>query len=360
MKRIFNFNSGPAVLPVEVLEEASRGVLELGRCGMSVLEIGHRGKDYETIHNSARERLLRLMGLSAAEYEVLFLGGGASVQFAMIPMNFLPSSGTADFLHTGEWSGKAMAEARKFGGVRQAASSEDSRFDRLPGDPKFSPHPAYVHITTNNTIEGTQWKEIPAVPAGAPLFADASSDILGVERDYSRFDLIYAGAQKNLGPAGVTVVVVRKSMLARIPATIPTIWSYAAHAKADALYNTPPVFAVYVLELNLKWLESRGGVSEVVKINERKAAMVYEALDEFPGVYDPAVSVKADRSIMNVTFRLRDPNREADFLAGARALGMDGLKGHRSVGGLRASLYNALPEDASQALADYLRLFAGR
>jgi phosphoserine aminotransferase len=360
MKRIYNFNSGPAVLPVAVLEEASRGVQELGRSGVSVLEIGHRGKDYEAIHRDARERLLRLMKLSADEYEVLFLGGGASMQFAMVAMNFLSSNGTAEFLHTGEWSGKAMAEARKFGGVRIAGSSEATTFDRLPAEWKFTPGSSYAHITTNNTIEGTQWKALPAVPAGVPYFADASSDILGVERDYSKFDLIYAGAQKNLGPAGVTVIVLRKSMLARVPSTIPSIWSFAVHAKAGALYNTPPVFAVYVLGLNLKWLESVGGVSAIVEKNERKAALVYAALHEFPGVYEPTVKVTEDRSTMNVTFRLRDTNREADFLAGARALGMDGLQGHRSVGGFRASLYNAFPEEGAQVLADYLRQFAGR
>ncbi|MBU6375213.1 MAG: 3-phosphoserine/phosphohydroxythreonine transaminase [Bdellovibrionales bacterium] len=360
MKRIYNFNSGPAVLPVEVLEEASRGVLELGRSGVSILEIGHRGKDYEAIHQDARDRLLRLMNLSELDYEVLFLGGGASMQFAMVPLNFLSSDRTAEYLHTGEWSGKAMAEARKFGGVRVAGSSEADRFDRLPMEWKFSPDAAYVHITTNNTIEGTQWKDTPEVPAGVAYFADASSDILGVERDYSRFDLIYAGAQKNLGPAGVTVVVLKKSLLPKIPSTIPSIWSYAVHSKAGALYNTPPVFAVYVMGLNLKWLESQGGVSEVVQRNSRKAALVYEALDAFPGVYEPTVKVKEHRSAMNITFRLLDTNREADFLSGAQALGMDGLKGHRSVGGFRASLYNAFPEEGAQVLADYLRRFAGR
>jgi len=277
-----------------------------------------------------------------------------------VPLNFLSSNRTAEYLHTGEWSGKAMAEARKFGGVKAAGSSEAEQFSCLPLSWSFSSDAAYAHITTNNTIEGTQWRTAPEVPREVPYFADASSDILGVERDYSQFDLIYAGAQKNLGPAGVTVVVLRKSLLSRIPATIPSIWSYAIHAKAGALYNTPPVFAVYVMGLNLKWLESQGGVSEVVQRNERKAALVYQALDEFPGVYVPTVKVKEHRSTMNLTFRLCDTNREADFLAGAQALGMDGLKGHRSVGGFRASLYNAFPEEGAQVLADYLRQFASR
>lgn len=358
MKRLYNFNSGPAMLPVSVLEEASRGVLELNASGMSVLEIGHRGKAYAAIHLGARERLLRLMGLSPDDYEVLFLGGGASMQFAMVPMNFLSPNRSADYVHTGTWSGKAIAEAKKFGGVRVAGSSEDHQFSVLPDEFSFSRDAAYVHLTTNNTIEGTQWTEMPETPVGVPVFVDASSDILAVERDYSRFDLIFAGAQKNLGPAGVTVVVLRKSLLSRIPQTIPTIFSYAAHVGADGLYNTPPVFAVYALGLNLEWLESQGGVSAVVAKNRRKAALVYEALDAFPAVYDPTVKSSADRSIMNLTFRLRDGSRESEFVAGAESLGMTGLKGHRSVGGFRASMYNAFPEEGAQLLADYLRRFA--
>ncbi|MEN9723931.1 MAG: hypothetical protein RJB38_1917 [Pseudomonadota bacterium] len=348
------------MLPVPVLEEASRGVLELGKSGMSILEIGHRGKDYEAIHLEARERLLRLMNLSGEDYEVFFLGGGASLQFAMVPMNFLPRSGTAEFLHTGEWSAKAMAEARKFGNVQVAGSSESAKFSHLPKQWQFNPEANYLHITTNNTIEGTQWKTVPVAPQGVPYFADASSDILGLVRDYSGFDLIYAGAQKNLGPAGVTVVVLKKALLEKVPADIPSILSFAAHAKAGALYNTPPVFAVYTLALNLRWLEASGGVSTIAQKNAKNASLIYEALDECTGVYDPTVTEPADRSLMNITFRLRDTNREADFLAGAHALGMDGLKGHRSVGGFRASLYNAFPEEGARALADYLRRFAGQ
>jgi phosphoserine aminotransferase len=359
MKRIYNFSSGPAILPVSVLEEASRGVMEINRSGMSILEVSHRGKDYEAIHQGARDRLLRLLGLSSEDYTVLFLGGGATLQFAMLPLNFLSQGQGADYLHTGEWSGKAMAEARRFGGVNVVGSSEPERFSRLPQSWRFTPEAAYVHVTTNNTIEGTQWRTVP--PTGnVPLVIDASSDLLGVVRDHSRFDLIYAGAQKNLGPAGATVVVARKSFLAKAKKDIPTILSYQAHAAADALLNTPPVFAVYVLGLTLQWLEQEGGVAAVAERNERKAQAVYSALDEFPAVYDPTVKVAEHRSVMNLTFRLKSPEREADFLAGAQALGMDGLKGHRSVGGFRASMYNAFPEEGAYALADYLRRFAGR
>ena len=359
MKRIYNFSSGPAILPVSVLEEASRGVLELNRSGMSILEVSHRGKDYEAIHQGARSRLLRLLGLASEEFTVLFLGGGATLQFAMVPMNFLTPNQTADYLHTGEWSGRALAEAARFGKANLAGSSEAEKFSRLPESWRFTPGAAYVHVTTNNTIEGTQWKTVP--PTGeVPLVLDASSDLLGVVRDYSRFDLIYAGAQKNLGPAGVTAVVIKKSFLAKANTQIPSILSYQSHAAADALLNTPPVFSVYVLGLNLQWLEQEGGVSVMAERNERKARAVYEALDEFPSVYDPTVKVTEHRSVMNLTFRLKSPGREADFLAGAQALGMDGLKGHRSVGGFRASMYNAFPEEGAYALAEYLRNFARR
>lgn len=359
MKRIYNFSAGPSILPVSVLEEASRGVLELGRSGMSILEVSHRGKDYEAIHMGARERLLRLLGLSSDEFTVLFLGGGATMQFAMVPMNFLSKGASADYLHTGEWSGRAVAEAKRFGGVSLAGSSEPQKFARLPESWKFDPKASYVHVTTNNTIEGTQWKSVPPT-VGVPLVVDASSDLLGIVRDHSRFDLIYAGAQKNLGPAGVTVVVVRKSFLARASTEIPSILSYRAHEAADSLLNTPPVFPIYVLSLTLQWVEEQGGVAVVAERNDRKAQSIYSALDEFPSVYEPTVTVPEHRSNMNPTFRLKSPHREADFLAGAQALGMDGLKGHRLVGGFRASVYNAFPEEGAYALADYLRTFARR
>ncbi len=357
MKRIYNFSAGPATLPVAVLEEASRGILEIGNSGMSVLEVSHRGKDYEAIHFDARDRLLKAMGLDPAQYTALFLGGGASLQFAMLPMNFLTTDQTADYVHTGEWSNKAIKEAKRFGKVAIAGTSEADKFASIPKNLTLTPGARYVHITTNNTIEGTEWATLPNT-GGVPLVADASSDILGRAHDYSRFDLVYAGAQKNLGPAGVTIVVMKKSLLEQANENLPAVLGYKTHAAADSLYNTPPAFGIYVLGLVLKWIENQGGVQAVEKRNQKKAGMIYGALDEFPGVYDPAVLAKEDRSIMNVTFRLRDTNREKDFLAGAQALGMDGLKGHRNVGGFRASIYNAFPEEGAAALADYLVKFA--
>jgi len=357
MKRIYNFSAGPAILPIPVLEEASRGVLEIGGSGMSILEVSHRGKDYEALHFDARERLLRVLGLSPDDYTALFLGGGASLQFAMLPMNFLRAGQTADYVNTGEWAVKAIKEAQRFGKVNVAATSEEARFSYIPKELNLTPGAQYVHITTNNTIEGTEWPTLPET-GGTPLVADASSDILARALDYSRFHLIYAGAQKNAGPAGVTLVIARKDFLAQANEDVPTVLSYKTHAKADSLYNTPPVFAVYVVGLALKWIEAQGGLSVIEARNREKAAIVYKALDEHPDVYEPAVRDTADRSLMNVTFRLRNADLEKAFLAGAQEREMDGLKGHRSVGGFRASIYNAFPVEGCRALADYLHEFA--
>jgi|SRR5579884_1742945 len=358
MNRIYNFSAGPAVLPLAVLEEASRGILEINGSGMSILEVSHRGKDYEAIHADARQRLLRVLGLSEDEYTVLFLGGGASLQFAMLPMNFLQPGQTADYVHTGEWAIKAIKEAQRFGNVHVAASSEDAKFSYIPKQLSLTPGAQYVHITTNNTIEGTEWPSLPDT-GGAPLVADASSDILARALDYSRFDLIYAGAQKNAGPAGVTLVIARKAFLDRASDDVPVILSYKKHAKSDSLYNTPPVFAVYVVGLVLQWIEKEGGLTAIEARNREKAALVYAALDAHPGVYEPAVTDKADRSLMNVTFRLKNSDLDKTFLEGAKERGMDGLKGHRSVGGFRASIYNAFPVEGCHALAAYLNEFAG-
>jgi phosphoserine aminotransferase len=357
MKRIYNFSAGPAILPVPVLEEASRGILEIGGSGMSILEVSHRGKDYEAIHFEARERLLRVLGLSADAYTVLFLGGGASLQFAMLPMNFLNAGQTADYVNTGEWGTKAIKEAKKIGCVHVAASSEDAKYAYIPRTLDLTPDAQYVHITTNNTIEGTEWAAIPET-GGVPLVADASSDIMAKAWDYSRFHLIYAGAQKNAGPAGVTMVIARKDYLERANDDIPTILSYKTHFKSDSLYNTPPAFAIYVLGLVLKWVEEQGGVHILEERNREKAAIVYRALDAYPDVYEPAVREKADRSLMNITFRLKNPDLEKEFLTGAQQREMDGLKGHRSVGGFRASLYNAFPVEGCRALAEYIHEFA--
>jgi len=356
MKRVFNFGAGPATLPVAVLEEASRGILEIGGSGMSILEVSHRSKVYETVHFDARDRLLRALGLDATEYAALFLGGGASLQFAMLPMNLL-AGGTADYVNTGEWSSKAIKEAKRFGTVNVAGTSEDKKFSYIPKTLKLTPGAKYVHVTTNNTIEGTELAALPDA-GDVPLVADASSDILGRLYDFKRFSMIYAGAQKNLGPAGVTVVVAKRKWLESATDEIPAILSYKTHLKNDSLYNTPPAFAIYTVGLVLKWVEEQGGVAALDKRNRDRAATIYNALDAAPGVYDPAVTDKADRSCMNVTFRLRDAGKEKEFLAGAEALGLDGLKGHRSVGGFRASIYNAMPQAGIDALVAHIQQFA--
>lgn len=358
MNRIYNFSAGPAILPVPVLEEAAKGVLEINNSGMSILEVSHRGKDYEAIHFDAKERLLRVLGLSPDEYTALFLGGGASTQFAMLPMNFL-QGGTADYVHTGEWSSKAMKEAKRFGSVNVAGSSEEGKFAYVPRELNLTPDAKYVHITTNNTIEGTEYAALPDTK-GVPLVADASSDIFAKALDYSRFSLIYAGAQKNAGPAGVTMVIARKEYLDSATDDMPIVLNYKTHAKADSLYNTPPTFAVYVVGLVMKWIEAQGGLTAIEANNRAKAALIYDALDAVPGFYDPAVTNKEDRSLMNVTFRLSHPELDKAFLAGAQERGMDGLKGHRNVGGFRASIYNAFPYEGCRALASYLSEFASR
>jgi phosphoserine aminotransferase len=356
MKRIYNFSAGPATLPTSVLQEASRGILELDHSGMSILELSHRGKHYEKVHFDARDRLLKMMNLSSDQYTVLFLGGGASMQFAMLPMNFLKPGQCAEYVHTGEWSGKAMKEAKFFGNIKTVASSEAEKFASLPSSIEFSNSAAYAHITTNNTIEGTEFSSIPST--SAPLVADMSSDFLAKEIDYSQFSMVYAGAQKNAGPAGVTLVVARKSWIEMGREDVPAILSYRQHMKNDSLYNTPPAFGVYVFGLVLKWLEGQGGLKGIEALNRKKASMVYEALDEFPDFYDPAVKNKDHRSLMNVTFRIRNNQLDEEFLKKAQAAEMDGLKGHRSVGGFRASIYNAFPLEGCARLAQLLRDFA--
>jgi len=357
MRRIYNFSAGPAILPEPVLEEASRGVREIDGSGMSILEVSHRGKEYESIHFEAKERLLRVLGLDSTVYTALFLGGGASLQFAMLPMNFLAQGETADYVHTGEWSKKAMVEAKRFGSVNAAGSSEDSRFSYIPKELRLTPGARYVHITTNNTIEGTEFPSLPDTDK-TPLVADASSDILARALDYSRFTLFYAGAQKKAGPAGVTFVIARKDYIEQARDDVPVILPYKTYEKSDSLYNTPAAFAVYVVGLVLKWIEDQGGPRIIEQRNREKAAIIYQALDAHPEAYEPAVTAREDRSIMNVTFRLRDSEREKEFLAGAQQREMEGLKGHRAVGGFRASIYNAFPKEGCCALTEYLHEFA--
>lgn len=353
-KRVFNFNPGPATLPVPVLEQASKSVLEFGDMGMSLLEMSHRHKNYEKINQEAEADLKSLMGLGD-EYKVIFVGGGASTQFAAIPMNFLKEGAVADYVHTGEWAKRAIKEAKMLGKVNVAASSEDRNFAYIPKQFNFTNDAAYAHITTNNTIYGTEWHFIPDV-GNVPLFADMSSDILSHEMDFTKFSFIYAGAQKNLGAAGVTVIVLKKSLLERCRENIPTMLSYKTHMDNNSLYNTPPVFSVYVVHLVLKWLMEQGGLKAMDRHNRKKADLLYAALDEHNDFYKPNVD-KDSRSLMNVTFRLPSEDLEKKFAEEAKKEGLEGLKGHRSAGGMRASLYNAFPYEGVEKLVEFMKTF---
>lgn len=357
--RIYNFSAGPAILPEPVLEEAAQGVREIADSGMSILEVSHRGKQYDAIHADTEARLLRVLGLSADEYAPLFLQGGASLQFAMVPQNFLKEGQAADYVVSGDWGAKALKEAKFYGNATEAASSKADGYSHIPKEFAQTPGAQYVHITTNNTIEGTEYFDLPDV-GGTPLVADGSSDFLALDRDYSKFSLLYAGAQKNAGPAGVTMVVLRKSFLETANTNVPKILAYKTFAEANSLYNTPPTFAVFVVGLVLKWVENEGGLKAIEEHNRQKARILYDALDENTPFYDPAVRAKEDRSLMNVTWRIADASLEAELLAEFKKNSMDGLKGHRSVGGFRASIYNAFPTAGVQALADLLRDFAQR
>lgn len=353
--RIFNFSSGPAVLPLPVLEEAQRDLVSLPGVGMSVLEISHRSRHFDEIIQGAETDIRELAGLTP-DYHVLFLQGGASLQFSMVPMNLLGAGATADYLITGAWAQKALKEAQKVGTARAAATTEAEQFTRLPRQDEIrgTPGAAYVHMTSNNTIYGTQWQALPDV-GEAPLVSDCSSDIFSRPIDVGRHGLVYAGAQKNLGPAGVTVVLVRDDLARRSPDSLPTMLRYRVHAENRSLYNTPPVFAIYILRLVVRWIRQHGGLQAMASANERKAGALYAEIDR-TGFYR-GTAQKASRSMMNVTFRLPSEDLEKRFLAAAADAGLDGLKGHRSVGGLRASLYNAFPAEGVQALVDLMREF---
>ncbi len=358
MHRIYNFSAGPAVLPVEVLEEIQRDLVALPGVGMSILEISHRSKTFESILAQAEADVRTLAGVPS-NYRVLFLQGGASLQFSMVPMNLLDPDGTADYIDSGSWADKAAKEARKVGGVNIAASTKADGYARIPAqaDLVLSPGAAYVHMTSNNTIEGTQYAQLPDV-GDRRLVSDASSDLFSRPIDVSRHALIYAGAQKNLGPAGVTVVIIRDDLLGRSiakKASLPTMLNYAVHAENRSLYNTPPSFAVYALGLVMKWLIRTGGLAALADVNARKAARLYAEIDR-SGFYR-GVAQPGSRSAMNVTFRLPTEQLETLFVKESTASGLDGLKGHRSVGGMRASLYNAFPEAGVDALVAFMREF---
>jgi phosphoserine aminotransferase len=353
--RIYNFSAGPAVLPLPVLEEAQRDLIALPGIGMSVMEVSHRSKPFDEIMIGA-EADMRALGRIPGNYKILFLQGGASTQFSMVPMNLLTPGTTADYIVTGDWGKKALKEAKKVGATHVAASTEDGNFTRIPKQSELTltPGAAYVHMTSNNTIHGTQWHSLPDV-GHAPLVCDTSSDMFSRPIDVTKFGLIYAGAQKNLGPSGVTVVIIREDLLARSADSLPTMLNYRTHAENGSLYNTPPAFGIYILRLVMKWLVGIGGLAEIDKINERKAAALYAELDRTP-FWRPHAQ-KDCRSRMNVTFRLPSEELEKLFVKESTAAGFDGLKGHRSVGGLRASIYNAFPEEGIRALVDFMRAF---
>ncbi|HDP95906.1 MAG TPA: 3-phosphoserine/phosphohydroxythreonine transaminase [Candidatus Aminicenantes bacterium] len=352
MSRKYNFYAGPAVLPREVMEKAQSELLNLNGINLSILEISHRSKDFDDIIQGAEAKIRSLMGVSD-DYAVLFLQGGASMQFGMVPMNFL-KAGTADYVNTGAWAKKAIKEANLFGKVHVAGSSEDKGFSYIPTNLEFSQGAAYVHITSNETIGGIQWKEYPNT-GQTPLMADMSSDIMCREIDVDRFGLIYAGAQKNIGPAGVTLVILRRDLLGRIADGLTTMLDYRTHVDKGSMYNTPPCFAVYVVKLMMEWVEAQGGVAAVERVNRRKAALVYDTIDADD--FYRGTARKEDRSIMNVTFRLPSEELEALFVKEATASGLMGLKGHRSVGGCRASIYNSMTLEGVEVLVDFMRSF---
>ena len=354
-ERIFNFSAGPAVLPLPVLEEAQRELVSLPGVGMSVMEISHRSKTFDEIIGRAESGLRELLGLPE-NYHVLFLQGGASLQFSMIPMNLLPKDGSADYIVTGSWGKKAVKEAKREGSVNVAATMADGGFTRTPArdEIKLDPRAAYVHITTNETIEGVEWKAEPEV-GDVPLVADASSDILSHRIPAEKYALIYAGAQKNMGPSGVTLVIIRDDLLQRIPEGLHTMLDYRTHVENKSLYNTPNTWGIYIIDLVCKWLKGKGGLEGMERENDEKAALLYDAIDatEF---YRGHADAEA-RSIMNVTFRLPSEELEKKFATEATAAGLDGLKGHRSVGGIRASIYNAFPREGVEALVSFMKEF---
>ncbi len=355
--RAHNFNAGPAVLPVPVLEKAQAELLNYAGTGMSVMEISHRSKEFEAIIQTAEADLRELLGIPT-NYKILFLQGGATLQFDMLPMNLRPAGASADYIVTGSWSKTALKEASKTGAARAAVTTEKSNYNCLPAQAEINadPNAAYLHFTHNETIHGVEWTTEPVAPAGVPLVCDMSSDFVSRPVDISKYALIYAGAQKNAGPAGVTVVIAREDMLARTPANMPVMLDYKTLAEAGSLHNTPPCYAIYIVGLVFKWLKNLGGLEAIYKINVEKAKKVYDVIDASGGFYRGHAAPEA-RSLMNIPFRLPTEELEAKFVKESTAAGLIGLKGHRSVGGLRASVYNALPMESAQTLADFMKEF---
>jgi len=355
MDRVFNFSAGPAALPLEVLQQAQAELVNWHDSGMSVMEMSHRGKEYMSIQADAEADLRELMGIPA-NYKVLFLQGGASLQFAMVPMNLLRGKASADYLNTGEWSKKAIKEAKKYGAVNVIASSEDKNFSYAPAQStwKLDPNAAYVHITQNETIGGVEIFGTPDT-GSVPLVSDMSSNILSRPIDVSKFGLIYAGAQKNIGPAGLTIVIVRDDLIGQTVPGTPTMMDYQIQAENDSMYNTPPTYAVYIAGLVFKMLKAKGGLAAMEQLNRAKAKILYDVLDA-SSFFGSPVALE-NRSLMNIPFTLKNAELDEEFLKGAKARGMIQLKGHRSVGGMRASIYNAMPIEGVQALADYMKEF---
>lgn len=349
---VHNFNAGPSILPKQVFEEASHAVLNYNNTGLSILEIGHRTPLFQNIMDEARALIRELMELDA-DHEILFLHGGASTQFMQVPMNLLNEKETAAYTDTDIWGAKAIKEAKLFGNVEVVCSSKDSGYSFIPKDFAVPNDAKYFHITTNNTIYGTQWQKIPNV--SIPIVADMSSDIVSRKINFNSFDLIYAGAQKNVGAAGVNLVIVNKNMLGKVKRSIPTIMDYRNHIKEASMLNTPPVFAVYVCMLTLRWLKNLGGIEAVEKLNDEKARLLYAEIDR-NDLFD-GTAAKEDRSKMNVCFAMKDKNLEEKFLSFAGQQHIVGIKGHRLAGGFRASLYNALPVESVQVLVDVMREF---
>ncbi|MBN2063790.1 MAG: 3-phosphoserine/phosphohydroxythreonine transaminase [Sedimentisphaerales bacterium] len=361
MTRAHNFYAGPSAIPAEVLQEAAQEMLDYKGTGTSIMETSHRSSDFDAVHNEAINLVKELMGLGD-DFEVLMLQGGASTQFALIPMNFLSSDASADYINTGTWSKKAIKEAKLFGKVNIAANTEleGGVFRAIPkqADLKLDPKAVYCHITSNNTIYGTQWSQFPNT-GNVPLVGDMSSDIMSRVFDPKPFGLIYAGAQKNLGPSGLALVIIRKDMVAKIKSGLPTMFNYKTHIDENSLYNTPPSFGVYMMGKVLKWVKANGGVAGMEKINNQKAATLYSAIDNSNGFYTNVIA-KEDRSRMNIVFNLKTEELEKEFLKLAKSNNMLGLAGHRSIGGVRASIYNAVSQNSVNALCDLMKDFASK
>lgn len=352
MKKTHNFSAGPAILPAEVIKEAAAGALNFNNLDLSILEISHRSKDFIDVMEEARSLMKELMGFGN-EYQVLFLGGGASMQFAMVPYNLLPQTGTAAYVNTGVWANKAIKEAKLLGNVKVIASSEDKKFNYIPKNYTVPTDASYLHLTSNNTIYGTQAHSFPK--SSIPVVCDMSSDIFSRKMDFSQFDLIYAGAQKNIGAAGTTVVVVKESILGKADRKMLSMLDYGVHIKGESMYNTPPVFSIYVCLLTLKWLKKNGGLAWIEKINKEKADTMYGEIDR-NSLFTGACATE-DRSWMNACFLLKKPELEESFNKMWKDAGISGIKGHRDVGGYRASLYNALPLESVKALVDVMTEF---